>query len=399
MPPRFSPDGASVAYLHGGAPEDIWYGLLQVGVVPIAGGAARLPTAALDRNTLDPAWSPDGQWLYFRLEDDGSMALARVRLRDGRVERLTAAGSVASEFDVGRGRIVAVYSTSDRPTELVAVDHGKLRPLSHHNDGWLRDVQLARARDIQFRSADGLAIHGLLMTPAGDPPATRRPAILRLHGGPSSQHQHEFDFTWQLLAANGYVVVGPNPRGSTGRGFRFGRLLFADWGYADVPDVLAAADQAVAIGVADSKRLGVGGWSYGAMLTDYVIAADSRFKAAISGAGIGNMFAGYGADHYVREWELEIGLPWANPELWQRLSYPFFHAERITTPTLFMVGSEDFNVPPIGSEQMYQALRRLGVATQLVIYPGQHHQLQRADFRADRLRRYLEWYDRYLKSP
>ncbi len=199
------------------------------------------------------------------------------------------------------------------------------------------------------------------------------------------------------MAANGYVIVAPNPRGSSGRGHDFQRKLFAAWGSVDVPDVLAAADYAVSVGIADPQRLGVGGWSYGAILTDYVISSDTRFKAATSGAGMGNMLAGYGTDQYVREWELELGLPWEQTERWVRLSAPFLHADRITTPTLFMVGSDDFNVPPIGSEQMYQALRRLRVPTQLVIYPDQHHGFERPSFRADRVRRYLEWYGRYLK--
>jgi dipeptidyl aminopeptidase/acylaminoacyl peptidase len=400
--PAFSADGKQVTYVASGKPEDLWYGLIQVAVVPSGGGAATLPTAQLDRNTLDPQWSTDGRWIYFRLEDDLSMVLARIRVRDGRVERLTPPGGVVSEFDVGagrqaRGRVVAVRSTADRPGELVAVEGRELRPLTHHNDAWLQDVELAQARAIQFKSADGLMIHGLMLVPSGSAPVGRKPTVLRLHGGPVAQHQYEFDFEWQLLAAHGYVIVGPNPRGSSGRGYQFQKMLFADWGAVDVPDVLAAADYAVSVGIADAQRLGVGGWSYGAILTNYVIAADTRFKAATSGAGMSDMLAGYGDDQYVREWELELGLPWEQTQRWLRVSYPFLHADRIKTPTLFLVGSEDYNVPPIGAEQMYEALRRLRVPTQLVIYPGEHHGFSRPSFDVDVVQRYLEWYGRYLK--
>lgn len=406
-PPRFSPDGRRIAYTAGGSPEELWYGLLQVGVVEARGNAAaaiapaaELPTEALDRNALDPRWSRDGRWLYFRLEDDRSMVLARVRLADGRVERLTPSGMVASEFDVGaEGRAVIVATAVDRPAELAAVTSRGLRTLTRHNDAWLREVTLAPARDVEFDNGAGQSIGAIVVEPRGTHPATGWPMLLRLHGGPVSQHQHEFDFAWQLFASRGYAVVAPNPRGSTGRGHAFQKALFAKWGEVDVVDVLAVTDGVVRSGVADPARLGVGGWSYGAILTNYVIASDTRFKAATSGAGIANMLAGYGTDQYVREYEVELGLPWDKTDLWLRLSYPFYRADRIRTPTLFMVGSEDFNVPLHGSEQMYQALRRLGVPTQLVIYPGQFHGFERPTFRVDRLQRYLDWYARWVIAP
>jgi dipeptidyl aminopeptidase/acylaminoacyl peptidase len=291
-----------------------------------------------------------------------------------------------------------VQSTLSKPSELYAVEGRNLRQLTHHNDAWLQDVQLSAGRTLQFKSADGTAIRGLMLAPAGAAEVGRKPTVLRIHGGPIAQHQNEFDFDWQLLAANGYVVVAPNPRGSSGRGYQFQKMLFGDWGHADVPDILAAADYVVSVGIADPQRLGIGGWSYGAILTNYVISSDTRFKAATSGAGMGNMLAGYGDDMYVREWEVELGLPWEKTEHWVNLSSPFLHADRIKTPTLFLVGTEDYNVPQVGSEQMYQALRRLGVPTQLIIYPGAHHWLARPGYRADRVRRYLEWYGRYLKG-
>jgi len=399
--PSFSPDGKHVTYVAYGAPEDAWFSLAQVSVVGLQQHDVHQPTAALDRNTFDPRWSADSQWIYFRLEDNLSVVLARVRVRDGKVERLTPPGSVISEFHASRagraGRIAVIQSTLSKPSELYAVEGKNLRRLTHHNDAWLQDVELADGRPIQFKSADATIIHGLMLLPSGEAAIGRKPTVLRIHGGPVAQHQNEFDFDWQLLAANGYVVVAPNPRGSSGRGYQFQKMLFGDWGHADVPDILAAADYAVSVGVADPQRLGIGGWSYGAILTNYVISADTRFKAATVGAGMGNMLAGYGDDMYVREWEIELGLPWQKSERWMSLSAPFLHADRITTPTLFLVGSEDYNVPPIGSEQMYQALRRLHVPTQLVIYPGQHHWIARPSFRNDRVRRYLEWYGRYLK--
>jgi dipeptidyl aminopeptidase/acylaminoacyl peptidase len=201
----------------------------------------------------------------------------------------------------------------------------------------------------------------------------------------------------QFFAARGYVVLAINYRGSTGRGQRFARALTAHWGHRDVEDLRAGLDYVVRQGIADPARLGIGGWSYGGMLTDYFIASDTRMKAAISGAGSANETAMYGTDEYVVEWNAELGPPWRDTAAWLSNSYAFFHAGRIKTPTLFMGGEKDFNVPIAGSEQMYQALRTLGVPTQLVIYPGEYHILTRPSFLVDREQRFLDWMDKYLK--
>ena len=154
-------------------------------------------------------------------------------------------------------------------------------------------------------------------------------------------------------------------------------------------------DDAVARGIADPARLYVGGWSYGGMLTNYLIASDTRFKAAVSGASIANILAGYGTDQYIRDYETELGTPWTNPGIWIKNSYPFYHNERIVTPTLFMAGDKDFNVPLLNSEQMYQALKSRNVPSGLIIYPGQFHGLKRPSFLKDRMERWLGWYDRF----
>jgi dipeptidyl aminopeptidase/acylaminoacyl peptidase len=149
-------------------------------------------------------------------------------------------------------------------------------------------------------------------------------------------------------------------------------------------------------GIADPARLGVGGWSYGGILTDNVITRDKRFKAAVSGASIGNAIAGYGTDMYTREYEAELGVPWKNLDVYVRNSYPFLHANQVVTPTLFMCGDQDFNVPLLNSEQMYQAVRSIGVDTELVIYPGQFHGFTRPSYLRDRLDRWIAWYGKHL---
>jgi dipeptidyl aminopeptidase/acylaminoacyl peptidase len=396
--PVWSPDGRSIAYIQGGPVELFAYGTRRLAVVPSSGGTPNILTATLDRNVGNPLWSADGRSLQLLVEDDRSSWLGTVPANGGAVKRLSGDNRlVLSTLDRrGRGPTVALGADPAHPAEVYVLASGKARRLSRQNDAWLADVQLASVEDTAVRSKDGTQVHGFLLKPVNGP-ATRAPAILRIHGGPQAQYDYSFNFDWQLFAANGYAVVAANPRGSTGRGQEYGKGIYAAWGSVDVEDVLAAVDGAVANGIADPARLGVGGWSYGGILTNYAIATDQRFKAATSGASVSNILAGYGTDQYIRDYEMELGKPWEKPETWTKLSYPFLHADRIKTPTLFLAGDQDFNVPLLNSEQMYQALRSNGIESRLIIYPGQYHGIKRPSFLRDRAQRYLDWYARYLK--
>ena len=394
--PAWSPDGKSIAYLQGGPQKLIEYAVYQVTVIPSAGGTPKV-LAALDRNNTRPRFSPDGSAVLFLLEDDRAVQLAKVPAGGGKVERLISGRRVISDFEVGRdGRIAVLAGTTVEPSEVFAVKGADLRPLSRQNQAWLEKVKLAATDDITFKSKDGTTVNGFVVKPPDYQAGRKYPTIVRIHGGPVGQYQYDFMLDWQVLAAHGYVVVAANPRGSSGRGQEFSKAIFADWGDKDAQDVLAAVDHVVGQGIADPDRLGVGGWSYGGMLTNYTIAQDTRFKAAVSGAGISDIFAGYGTDEYVRDYENELGVPWKNLQAWLHVSFPFLHADKIVTPTLFLCGDKDFNVPLQNSEQMYQALRSLGVDTRLIIYPGQYHGLTKPSYEHDRLERYLAWYDKYL---
>lgn len=396
--PAWSPDGRWVAYLQGGPLKLIYYAVQHLAVVPVAGGPPRLLTGSLDRAVAYPAWAPDGASVLFLLEDDRSTQLARVPLAGGAIDSLTIGRRFLSAFTIGGrdGRVAVLASTPQAPAEVFALNADTLRPLSRQNDALLGQLRLAPVEETSVRSKDGTVVHGFITRPP-EMPSGRVPAILQIHGGPVDQFSNSFDFSWQLYAARGYAVIAANPRGSSGRGEQWSMAIYADWGNKDAQDVLAAVDQAVATGVADPNRLGVGGWSYGGILTNYVIAQDRRFKAAVSGAGASNILAGYGTDQYVREYEAELGVPWRTTDTWLRLSFPFLHADRIATPTMFQCGDKDFNVPLLNSEQMYQALRSQGVDTRLIIYPGEYHDLGRPSFRRDQLERSLAWYDEHLR--
>jgi dipeptidyl aminopeptidase/acylaminoacyl peptidase len=396
-PCAWSPDGESIAFLRGGDPRLSAYNQERVAVVPSKGGTARF-VSTLDRPMSSPRFTADGKSILTLVTDDRRRYLAKIDVNSGALDKLTDGDRVVTDFaDVAGGRIAVLTSSTTHPTEAFALDDGKLRQLSHQNDAWLAEVQLATTEDVTFKTKDGNEPHGLLVKPIGYVQGRRYPLLLRIHGGPNGQDAHSFSLERELFAANGYAVLNVNYRGSNGRGADYQKAIFADWGNKEVIDLLAGVDGVIEMGVADPERLGIGGWSYGGILTDYTIASTTRFKAAISGAGSALWFSMYGADQYIYQYENELGPPWKSPDLWMKLSYPFFHADRITTPTLFMGGDKDFNVPVIGGEQMYQALRSLDVPTEMVVYPNQHHSLSLPSFQYDRLQRYIAWYGRYLK--
>jgi dipeptidyl aminopeptidase/acylaminoacyl peptidase len=402
--PSFSPDGKWITYVAGGAPEDIWYGTSAVAVVPVDGGPARQLTREVDRNVKSPRFTPDGKSILFLVDEGGTVHLARVPVAGGgakAVERIVSGDREVESYSQGpHGELAVLESQPSYPAEISAVEpNGGLRRLTAVNDDFLRGIRLAKVQRLKVKSADGQEIDAFLTLPpdaSTGPGKPRLPTILRIHGGPTDQYTLGFQAEWQMLAAHGYAVVTANPRGSSGYGRDFSRVLWADWGNKDYEDVNAAVDQVIAMGIADPERLGVGGWSYGGILTDYVITKTGRFKAAISGSSETNYLANYGTDHYQKEWEAELGLPWKNPQLWMRLS-PFYQVEKITTPTLLLCGAIDVNVPCLNSEQLFQALRRLGRDTELVIYPDQFHSIEKPSYVKDRYERYLAWYDKHLK--
>lgn len=393
----WSPDSRLIAYGQGSAPKLNFHSLTRLAVVEASGGRPRVLTEALDRGTSLAGFTADGRRILFTVADDRASYLAAIAPDGGAVERLVDGLRVVGSPAPAAGRVAVTSGTSTEPTELFAVEGRSLRRLTHHNDEVVAGLQLQPAENIEFTSRDGTRVHGLLTRPVGAVAGRRYPTLLRIHGGPTAQDAHAFQFERQIFAANGYAVVNVNYRGSSGRGAKFQEAIFADWGRLEVEDVLAATEHVVSLGVADPEKLGIGGWSYGGLTTDYVIASDTRFKAAISGAGSANHISLYGHDQYTYLYDSEFGPPWENVDLWIKFSYPFFKANRITTPTLFMGGQDDFNVPILGSEQMYQALKTLNVPTQLVVYPGQNHGLTRVPYLRDRLERYLAWYDRYLQ--
>tara|TARA_R110002020_G_scaffold122487_8_gene278088 strand:- start:53072 stop:55087 length:2016 start_codon:yes stop_codon:yes gene_type:complete len=395
--PAWSPDGKYIAYNTITDKEAIWYATQKLAVIPSSGGQPTLLANELDRNPGAPKFSADGKKIYFTLEESGTSIIASIAPSGKEFSKVLPGNHSVAKFDLKGEAIVPLLSTAGQPYDLFSMEGGTLKQLTFTNTDLIADKKLASVEKIHFNSMDGTAIEGFVVKPPDFDPSKKYPTILWLHGGPVSQYQFEFDGEPQLFAANGYLTLLINPRGSSGYGQAFSEAIFADWGNKDYQDVMAAVDHVIDQGMVDPDRLGVGGWSYGGILTNYVITKTQRFKGAVSGASEALYRANYGHDHYQLTWEMELGLPWENAAAWEKIS-PFNQVDKITTPTLWMGGEEDWNVPILNSEQMYQAMKRLGRETQLVVYPGEHHGISRPTFIKDRFERYLAWFKKYVKE-
>ena len=394
----WSPDSKSIAYIQGAELKLLEYSQSRPAVVTLDGKVS-YPGAKLDRAVRDPSYSADGHLSYL-VDNDRSQYPAELDLAGNGVKRLLAQQGAVMGWTQAAGHTAVLFTNDSGPAEIYALENGALRKITSYNDALMAELNLVPAEDIEFKSKDGTDVHGLLTKPADFKAGSPVPMILFIHGGPNGQDEHTFDFLRQWLATKGYAELNVNYRGSSGRGQDYSKAIAADWGHLEVEDLLAGVDKAVALGVADPNRLAVTGWSYGGILTDYTVASTDRFKAAISGAGVAAPMSFYGVDQYILQYDNELGPPWKNVSLYIKMSYPFLEIDkRIHTPMLFMGGTSDMNVPLLGGEQMYQALKSLGRPTELVVYPGQFHGFTRPSYIRDRYERWLGWWDKYLKPP
>ena len=395
----WSADGSRIAHLVGDVPKLNQYSQPRLAETVLATGQTRVIASSIGTYVQRPVDLGVGR-VGAILAEDRHEVPAVFDLATGGVQRLgdprLAVFDQCGGKDAKAPRAV-IASGDDAMPEVYALEGKTMRALTAHNSKLGAAIAWSPVRDFAATASDGSEVHGLLTLPADYVQGQRYPTVLWIHGGPTAQDTHEIDTMRQWIAAQGYAVLAVNYRGSSGRGDAYGTAIVADWGNKEALDLYAATDWAVAQGIADPEELGVGGWSYGGILTDFLIVRDNRFKAAFSGAGEGNIFALFGVDQYIQQYAQEVGPPWQDPALWMRLSEPLMHADRIKTPTLFMGGIADDNVPLIGGQQLYQALKLTGVPTRLVGYPDENHGIERPSFQRDRLERIADWYKRYLK--
>jgi dipeptidyl aminopeptidase/acylaminoacyl peptidase len=396
-PLAWSPDGKWIAFLRGGHVQHWQYQENRLAVIAADGsGHAKVVTAAFDRPIHDPQWTPDGKSVIGLVTDDRNRYPASIDVATDKVTRLVEAEGVSWGHSGKFGHEAVLWTTDTKPSEVYAWSAGHLRELTDQNAGLLKDLVLAKAGNMDAVSKDGTRVDGLLTLPDDAGAKKPYPMLLWIHGGPQGQDAHEFSAMRQLFAARGYAVLNVNYRGSDGRGIAYQKAIWANWGVDEVQDIEACVNKVVQEGLVDSKRMGVGGWSYGGITTDFMIASTNEFKAATSGAGTGDPLALYGVDEYINQYNYELGVPWEHADLYLKIGYPFFHANRIHTPTLFMGGTSDFNVPLVAGEQMYEALQTLHVPSALIAYPQQWHGFTRPTYIRDRYQYWFNWYDKWV---
>jgi dipeptidyl aminopeptidase/acylaminoacyl peptidase len=397
--PAWSPDGRTIVYtstVEGALPI---YAIPQLTVVDVASGRSAVNPSLRETQVFEPRYTSDGKSILAISEYYAQQHLVSVDASSGAVQSLLEGQDVVTEYAAGAdGDIYVLVSRPQSPEELYALREGTLTQLSFVNQPVVKDLQLATVKKQAYQSDDGTTIEALFVFPPGFKEGKARPGILFIHGGPSQQWDFRFDIEAQLLAAKGYVLVMPNPRGSFGYGQAFAEAIRGDWGNLDYQDVMAGIDHGIAQGWIDEDRMAVYGWSYGGMLTNHVITKTDRFKAAITVASATLYLANYGHDQYQRWWEEELGLPWLpeNRDNYDRIS-PFYRLDKVSTPTLVVGGEDDWNVPIQNSEQLYIVLKRRGIPTELVVYPEQGHSWSNVpSYEKDLYQRYYAWLERFV---
>ena len=393
--PEFSPDGRQIAYL---TAENGVYGAMQVAVISADGGEERILTTQNDRNVRSFKYGKDGEWIYFAYPDSGAAKLSRVRIRDGKIEKMVGGDQTVHSFDVSDSGIIAFDADKENLAgNIYSLRRGKVTQVTDHNREFFDQVQLGEKTKVRIDGTDGTRIDTFITTPPDYEPGHAYPAILKIHGGPQSQFEWGFGFDAQYYASQGYVVIEPNPRGSTGRGQDFLNSIYQAWGVPDYLDVMAAVDYAIEQGIADPEKLAVTGFSYGGYMTNVVITETDRFKAAASGAGGSHAESMFGHDMYLYWYLWELGVPWENREKYDVFS-PFLRAGNVTTPTMFLGGRIDWNMPISNAEIFYQALKVQDIDSELIVYPEMHHGGWPDRFWKDYLTRVVGWFDNYIEK-
>ena len=394
---EFSPDGNHIAYVQSSSATNYsMYDQSILAVYNMKTGLSTLVSSALDRSVDDFVWSNDSKHIYALVEDDRKRNVISFDITDQSHKAVTDNEGVYSGMHTNsKGQLIALYSDMNTPNEIYVYNGKGFERTTTIQQDVFTGLKPIYKKGFQSVSDDGTVVSGIIYMP--DSTSKKLPLILFVHGGPVAQNDYSYDQSHEILAGAGFAVAAVNYRGSSGRGYDFCKAIYADWGNKEIKDLLGAANYLIKVGIADPDKLGIGGWSYGGILTNYMIATTNRFKAAASGAGSSLHFSIYGTDQYVKQYNEELGVPWKNSKKWMDLSFPFFKADQIKTPTLFMASEKDFNVPVAGAEQMYQALKTLGVPTELVIYPNQNHGISTPSYIVHRYTRYIDWFNKYLK--
>jgi dipeptidyl aminopeptidase/acylaminoacyl peptidase len=417
--PVWSPDGTSIAYL--GTTRDLTSSETTMEDTHVwvmdANGASRREIGRLDNRQGAPEWSADGRSVLATVQERGSVGLYRFGL-DGAAPAVEVQGLAdrarVGSWSMGGGVLAYALETPAAPSELVTRRSGEPARVATSLNPDLRGRKaIAEVESLVFKSFDGTEVEAFLTRPLDVDPVRRYPLIAMIKGGPHGQQGPTFNAKAQVYAARGYAVLMVNYRGSTGYGQKFADAIFGDQNGGEAKDVLAGIDAAIARHPwIDPGRLGVEGGSYGGQLTNWLITQTDRFRAAIPAAGIANLVSFNYMSYYHDYLAVEFGLfphqswpagrrPAAAAEsmhlmdfLWLRS--PLRYAARVNTPTMFVHGENDNDVPIAEAEQFYIALRDAGVETVMVRYPREGHGIRETKHQVDIIERSLAWYARHF---
>ncbi|MFP4345398.1 MAG: S9 family peptidase [Anaerolineales bacterium] len=420
--PVYSPDGRWIAYLGREGRSDWWKNTL-LWVVP-AGGAAGGSGEARDLTgqhditasgftlndigsvkMMPPTWSPDGRTLYVQMAQHGRVMLDAVSVEDGSLETLVEGEGVVGvyNFDAGRERLMYFWGEMQDPVQLYLyeLNSGESRRLTHLN-AFLDEIDLGNVEEVWFEGADGNELQGWILKPPGFDPEKRYPSILEIHGGPLGQYGFFFMHEFYYLAAQGYVVYFSNPRGGIGYGEEHAEAIWGGWGAADYADLMAWADYVEGESYIDPECMGVTGGSYGGYMTAWIIGHTDRFEAAVAQRSVTNLISMWGSSdgNWIFQRPFGDKAPYESIEgLWA--SSPMKHVGNAKTPTLVIHSEQDLRCPLEQGQQLFVALKTLGVDTEFIVFPGEPHGLSRmgrTDRRIARLEAIGRWFATYLKD-
>lgn len=418
--PAISPDGRWVAY-YGVEGEGLGYKNTHLWIAPLDGSApARCLTGAADLHisgwtindvsnpeSIPPTWSNDSQIIYFPVVYHGSSVLKSIRADGSQPtpDEVIGEGGVVGgySFDRNQKRLAYFYGSMNDPGQVhvreMTASSGE--PLTNHNRDLLEEIEASDVEEVWFKGPDGNDLQGWIMKPPGFDPSQKYPSIMEIHGGPLTQYgkfyMHEFNY----LAANGYVVYFSNPRGGRGYGEEHAGAIWGDWGNRDYADLMAWADYAENLPYIDRDRMGVTGGSYGGYMTVWIIGHTDRFKAAVTQRCVSNFVSMWGSSdfNWAFQQELNNKPPFEDLQFYWDHS-PIAYIGNARTPTLVIHNENDHRCPIEQGEQVFVALKRLGVDTEFVRFPDEFHGLSRGgrtDRRIARLNHILRWFDKYLK--
>ncbi len=398
--PVVSPDGKLVAYT-GHDETDDTYRDSTLYVMGIDGANPRALTANLDRSPQRLIWARDGGGVYFSIEDKGARNLYFTSL-GGEVRPVTRGNHVLTVTDINSsGQVVGTLSSYQKPGDVVAFTLRSPEPkqLTAVNDDILAGVKLGEVEEIWYTSADNFRVQGWIVKPPDFNPGKKYPLMLSIHGGPHAMYNVGFNFGWQEHAANGYVVLYTNPRGSTGYGSAFGNAIKNAYPSKDFDDLMKGVDEVIAKGYVDADNMFVYGCSGGGVLTAWTVGHTDRFRAASSNCPVIDWLSFAGTtDINLWAYHRFNKLPWEDPDLLWKHS-PIAYVGNVKTPTMLMTGVLDMRTPISQTEEFYEALKLRHVPTAMVRFNEEYHGTSSKPSNFMRTQLYLRhWFEKYMKK-